>query len=274
MFVGVLGPEGTYSEMAALALGYPESALCYFPTIEDVAHDVVERRLDCGIIPLENSSEGSVGTTLDVLLSLPVQITREIVLPIHHHLVAQKGAEIRVVYSHWQAIAQCQAFLRAFGREVIAVSSTSQAARLASENAQAGAITSLRAAERYHLQIIHADVHDVKCNSTKFVVIVRRGRQTEISAGTKTSIVLELRDNKPGALYEVLRVLAEHELNLSKIESRPTKRSLGEYVFYIDLEGNTSDPQVTSAFNALQSHVSRLKVLGSYTSETHLTSQP
>ncbi|HYB58636.1 MAG TPA: prephenate dehydratase [Candidatus Acidoferrales bacterium] len=274
MFVGVLGPEGTYSEMAALALGYPESALCYFPTIEDVAHDVVERRLDCGVIPLENSSEGSVGTTLDVLLLLPVLITHEIVLPIRHHLVAQKGAEIRVVYSHWQAIAQCQAFLRAFGREVIAVSSTSQAARLARENAQAGAITSLRAAERYGLQIIHADIHDVKDNSTKFVVIVRRDTQAEMSAGTKTSIVLELRQNKPGALYEVLHVFAEHQLNLSKIESRPAKRSLGEYVFYIDLEGNTSDPRVISAFNALQLHVSQLKVLGSYSSETHLTSQP
>lgn len=273
MLVGVLGPEGTYSEMAALALGYPESALCYFSTIEDVAHDVIERRLDCGVIPLENSSEGSVGTTLDVLLNLPVQIIREIVLPIRHNLAAQEGAEIHVVYSHWQAIAQCQAFLRAFGREVVAVSSTSQAACMASENARAGAITSVRAAERYRLQIVHADVHDVEDNSTKFIVIVRRGRHAEIRSGTKTSIVLELKHNKPGALYEVLHIFADHQLNLTKIESRPAKRSLGEYVFYIDLEGNGLDPQVINAFNALQLHVSRLKVLGSYTSETNPVSQ-
>jgi prephenate dehydratase len=272
MLVGVLGPEGTNSEMAALALGYPEAALRYSATIEDVAHDVVERRLDCGVIPLENSTEGSVGTTLDVLLTLPIQIVREIVLPIRHHLVAQKGAEIHIVYSHWQAIAQCQTFLRKFGREVIAVSSTSQAALMASENARAGAITSVRAAERYRLEIVHADIHDLKDNSTKFIVIVRRGRQTETRSGTKTSVVLELRHNKPGALYEVLHVFAEHQLNLTKIESRPAKRSLGEYVFYIDLEGNASDPQVINAFNALQLHVSRLKVLGSYTSKTDLVS--
>jgi prephenate dehydratase len=272
MLVGVLGPEGSYSEMAALALGHPEGALCYFPTIEDVARDLIERRLDCGVIPLENSIEGSVGATLDVLLTLPVEIVREIVFPIRHYLAAREGADIHVVYSHWQAIAQCNAFLRAFGREVVAVSSTSQAARMASENGRAAAIASSRAAERYHLQIVQADIQDVQDNVTRFVVIARRGRRAEAHEGTKTSIVLELKRNRPGALYEVLHVFAERQLNLTKIESRPAKRSLGEYVFYIDLEGNASDAVVINAFDALQSHVSRLKLLGSYTSETHLTS--
>jgi prephenate dehydratase len=272
MLVGVLGPEGSYSEMAALALGNPEGALCYFPTIEDVARDLIERRLDCGVIPLENSIEGSVGATLDLLSTLPVEIVREIVLPIRHYLAAREGADIHVVYSHWQAIAQCNAFLRAFGREVVAVSSTSQAARMASENGRAAAIASSRAAERYRLQIVQADIQDVADNFTRFVVIARRGRRAEAHQGTKTSIVLELKRNRPGALYEVLHVFAERQLNLTKIESRPAKRSLGEYVFYIDLEGNASDAVVINAFDALQSHVSRLKVLGSYTSETHLTS--
>ena len=266
MLVGVLGPEGTYSEMAALALGYPEETLCYFANIEDVARDLIERRLDCGVIPLENSIEGSVGTTLDVLLTLPVEIVREIVLPIRHYLAAQEGADINVVYSHWQAIAQCNAFLRAFGREVVAVSSTSQAARMASENRRSAAIASSRAAERYQLQIVETDIQDVEDNFTRFVVIARRGRRVvKAQAGLKTSIVLELKRNKPGALYEVLHIFAERRLNLTKIESRPAKRSLGEYVFYIDLEGNASDVAVMSAFTALQSHVSRLKVLGSYT---------
>jgi len=272
MLVGVLGPEGTYSEMAALALGYPEEALCYFTTVEDVARDLIERRLDCGVIPLENSIEGSVGTTLDVLLTLPVQIVREIVLSIRHYLAAREGADIHVVYSHWQAIAQCNAFLRAFGREVVAVSSTSQAARMASENGRAAAIASSRAAERFGLQIVQTDIQDVEDNFTRFVVIARRGRRAEAHAGTKTSVVLELKRNRPGALYEVLHVFAERQLNLTKIESRPAKRSLGEYIFYIDLEGNASDAAVVGAFTALQSHVSRLKVLGSYTSETNLTS--
>jgi prephenate dehydratase len=257
--------------MAALAFGYPEGALCYLTSVEDVAHEIIERRVDCGIIPLENSIEGSVGTTLDVLSTLPVEIVREIVLPIRHYLVARQDADIQVVYSHWQAIAQCNAFLRTFGREVVAVSSTSQAARLASENALAGAIASTRAAERYHLQIVQTDIQDVQDNFTRFIAITRRGRRQKTHEGTKTSIVLELKHNKPGALYEVLSVFAERQLNLTKIESRPAKRSLGEYVFYIDLEGNAVDAVVVGAFDALQSHVSRLKLLGSYTSETHLT---
>jgi prephenate dehydratase len=266
MLIGVLGPEGTYSEMAALALGFPADALCYFTTIEDVARDVVGSRVDCGVIPLENSIEGSVGSALDVLLTAPVQIVREIILPIRHFLAALEGADIHVVYSHWQAIAQCNAFLRAFGREVIAVSSTSQAAQMASEDRRTAAITSSRAVERYHLQIVQADVQDVRENFTRFVVLARRGGQPPAQENLKTSIVLELKRNRPGALYEVLRAFAERQLNLTKIESRPAKRSLGEYVFYIDLEGSAADSVVLGAFDALQQHVSRLKVLGSYTS--------
>jgi prephenate dehydratase len=269
MLVGVLGPEGSYSEMAALAMGFPEDTLCYFTTIEDVARDLIGRRLDCGVIPLENSIEGSVGTALDVLLTLPLQIAREIILPIRHFLAALEGADVQVVYSHWQAIAQCNAFLRTFARQVVAVSSTSQAARMASEDRHAAAIASSRAVERYHLQIIEADIQDVKENFTRFVVVTRRGGQPQAQKDLKTSIVLELKRDRPGALYDVLHVFAERQLNLTKIESRPAKRSLGEYIFYIDLEGSASDAVVLDALGALQKHVSRLKVLGSYTSETH-----
>jgi len=271
MLIGVLGPEGTYSEMAALAMGFPEDALCYFTNIEDVARDLIERRLNCGVIPLENSIEGSVGAALDLLLTLPLQITREIILPIRHFLAALEGADIQVVYSHWQAIAQCNAFLRAFGREVVAVSSTSQAAHMASEDRRAAAIASSRAVERYHLQIVEADIQDAKENSTRFVVVTRRGGKVPDREDLKTSIVLELKRNRPGALYEVLNVFAERQLNLTKIESRPAKRSLGEYLFYIDLEGSASDSAVLGALDALQKHVSRFKVLGSYTSEAHRT---
>ncbi|MGZ4948728.1 MAG: prephenate dehydratase [Halobacteriota archaeon] len=272
MFVGVLGPVGTYTEMAALAMGYDEAALCYFAAVEDIAHDLMAHRLDCGVVPLENSIEGSVGPTLDVLLSLPVHIVREVVLPIRHYLVAQKGAAIQVVYSHWQAIAQCHAFLRAFGREVIAVSSTAQAARMASENPHAAAISSQRAAERYDLGIVQRDVQDVADNFTRFVVIARRGEPQHLShTGTKTSVVLELKRNRPGALYDVLHVFAEREVNLTKIESRPAKRSLGEYIFYIDFDGDAADPVIVGVLDALQPHILRLKVLGSYASETHLT---
>ncbi len=272
MLVGVLGPVGTYTEMAALAMGYSEAALCYFATVEDIARDLMARQLDCGVVPLENSIEGSVGPTLDILLSLPVCIVREVVMPVRHYLVAQKGAAIQVVYSHWQAIAQCHGFLRAFGREVVAVSSTAQAAQMASENPHAAAISSKRAAERYHLTIVQRDVQDVADNVTRFVVIARRGELQHLpQAGSKTSIVLELKRNRPGALYEVLHVFAEREINLTKIESRPAKRSLGEYIFYIDFDGDAADPAIVRVLDALQPHILRLKVLGSYTSETHLT---
>ncbi len=274
MLVGVLGPVGTYTEMAALAMGYDEAALCYFVAVEDIARDLMARQLDRGVIPFENSIEGSVGPTLDVLLSLPVHIVREIVVPIRHCLVARAGATVQVVYSHWQAIAQCHAFLRAFGREVIAVSSTAQAARMASENPHAAAIASKRAAERYDLAIIERDVQDVPDNFTRFIVIARRGELQHLpQRGEKTSIVLELKRNRPGALYEVLHVFAEREMNLTKIESRPAKRSLGEYIFYIDFDGDAADPLIVGALDALQPHVLRLKVLGSYASETHLTSE-
>lgn len=271
MLVGVLGPKGTYTEIAALAMGYTEGVLHYYPAVEDIAHDLIERRLDCGVLPLENSIEGSVGSTLDVLLSLPVQIVRETIMPIRHYLAARQDADILFVYSHWQAIAQCNGFLRTFGREVIAVSSTSEAARMAADNRHAAAISSLRAAQRYHLSIVQADIQDVADNFTRFIVIARRGKRKEAGTGAKTSIVLELKGDRPGALYEVLHVFAQRQLNLTKIESRPAKRSLGEYIFYIDFEGDAADPVVVGAFDALQAHVLRLKVLGSYTAETHLT---
>ncbi len=275
MLVGVLGPVGTYTEMAALAMGYEEATLCYFATVEDVARDLMARRLDYGVVPLENSIEGSVGPTLDVLLSLPVHIVRETIMPIRHCLVARKDAAIHVVYSHWQAIAQCHGFLRAFGREIVAVSSTAQAARMASENSQAAAIASQRAAERYGLMIVQRDVQDVADNFTRFVVLARRGESKSLpQAGERTSIVLELKRNRPGALYDVLHVFAERAVNLTKIESRPAKRSLGEYIFYIDFDGDAADPIIVDALDALQPHILRLKVLGSYTSETHLTPKP
>jgi prephenate dehydratase len=140
---------------------------------------------------------------------------------------------------------------------------------MASEDRRAAAIASSRAVERYALQIVETDIQDVKENFTRFVVVKRRGGQPQAREDLKTSIVLELKRNRPGALYEVLHVFAERQLNLTKIESRPAKRSLGEYLFYIDLGGSASDSVVLDAFDALQKHVSRLKVLGSYTSETN-----
>jgi len=271
MKVGVLGPEGTYTEAAALHLGYAEDQIRYYSTIEDEADDTINGEIDCGVMPLENSIEGSVGATLDLLLNLDVHIVKEIVLPIHHSLAAQEGADIEVIYSHWQAIAQCSKFLRTFGKEVIAVSSTSNAARIASHDRRAAAIASYNAAHHYGLQILREDVQDFKDNFTRFIVIAQKGVIRDRTQKYKTSVVIKLVSNRPGALYGALSEFAIRQINLTKIESRPTKKALGDYLFYIDMEGHFQDKNIKEALEELRPHVQMLKVLGSYSSEMHLT---
>jgi prephenate dehydratase len=271
MKIGVLGPEGTNTETAALRLGYTEDQLRYYITIEEEANDVINGTIDCGVMPLENSIEGSVGATLDLLLHLDVQIVREIVIPIHHSLAALQGADIEVIYSHWQAIAQCSKFSRTFGKEVIAVSSTSNAARIASQDRRAAAITSYNAAHRYGLQILREDIQDFKDNFTRFIVIAQEGSMRNKMEKYKTSVVIKLTSNKPGALYEALYGFARRKINLTKIESRPTKKALGDYLFYIDMEGHFQDETIRETLDELRPQVQMLKVLGSYSCETHLT---
>ena len=271
MKVGVLGPEGSYTEAAALHLDYAEDQIRYYSTIEDEADDIINGEIDCGVMPLENSIEGSVGATLDLLLNLNVQIVKEIVLPIHHSLAAQEGADIEVIYSHWQAIAQCSKFLRTFGKDVIAVSSTSNAARIASHDRRAAAITSHNAAHHYGLQILREDIQDFKDNFTRFIVIAQNGTTRDRTRKYKTSVTIKLMSNRPGALYGALSEFAIRQINLTKIESRPTKKALGDYLFYIDMEGHFQDKDIKEALEELQPHVQMLKVLGSYSSEMHLT---
>ncbi len=271
MKVGVLGPEGTNTEAAALRLGYTEDQLRYYITIEEEGNDIINGTIDCGVMPLENSLEGSVGTTLDLLLHLNVQIVKEIIIPIHHSLAALQGADIEVVYSHWQAIAQCSKFSRRFGKEVIAVSSTSNAARIASQDRRAAAITSYSAAQRYGLQILREDIQDFKDNFTRFIVVAQEGSVRNEEQKYKTSVAIKLTSNKPGALYEALYGFARRKINLTKIESRPTKKALGDYLFYIDMEGHFEDKTIKETLDELRPQVQMLKVLGSYSSETHLT---
>jgi prephenate dehydratase len=271
MKVGVLGPERTYTEAAAMYLGYTEDQIRYYTTIEDEANDTISGKIDCGVMPIENSIEGSVGATLDLLLSLNVQVVKEIVLPIHHSLAAQEGADIEVIYSHWQAIAQCSKFLRTFGKEVIAVSSTSNAARIASHDRRAAAITSYNAAQHYRLQILKEDIQDFKDNFTRFIVIAQKGATRDRTRKYKTSVAIKLMSNRPGALCGALSEFAIRQINLTKIESRPTKKALGDYLFYIDMEGHFQDESIKEALEELRPQVQMLKVLGSYSSEMPLT---
>jgi prephenate dehydratase len=305
MIIGVMGPEGSYSEKAAklwaLKNGMRDAEFRYFADIEDAFLAAVKGKSDISVIPVENSIEGSVGVTLDLLLENEAVIIGEIVVKIEHCLLSKGGPEkIRVILSHPQGLAQCRHFLKKHfpEAELRSTGSTSHAARLAGEFEEMAAIASPEAAERYGLKILLSNVQDRKENYTRFVVIrggekisseqatgvagadresylnpcmgARNGTEKGSLSVCKTSLIVYLEKDRPGALYELLGAFAKRRINLTKIESRPSKKELGDYYFYIDIEGHTSDALIKDALEDIKSKAgtkpesSTLKVLGSY----------
>ncbi len=310
MIIGVLGPEGSYSEKAAqiwiLKYGLDSAELRYFADIEDAFLAVVKGKSDLSIIPIENSIEGSVGVTLDLLLENEAEIVGEIVVKIEHCLLSKGGPEkIKVILSHPQGLAQCRHFLKKHfpEAELRSTGSTSHAARLAGEFEEMAAIASPEAAECYGLKVLLPNIQDRKENYTRFIVLkagkkalteqvlcaaedkpdkaasqfgpgqesghdfrseTEIGRQNSSLSACKTSIIVYLEKDRPGALYEILGAFAKRKINLTKIESRPSKKELGDYYFYIDLEGHTSDELIKDALEDIKAKVDTLKVLGSY----------
>lgn len=277
MKLGVLGPEGTFSETAALRWlaerdqeARDRTELTYFETIIDVAESIVRHEVAYGIVPIENSLEGSVGETLDILSTEPIgqlQIVGELLVPIRICLLAQDSVEkLRTVLSHPHAMAQCKQFirerLRARGITVNAVESTARAAQLAKEIDAIGALASEAAARKYGLRILARNIQD-KESVTRFIVLAPGGVATAPAGRDKTSLLIALKD-RPGALYHALGEFAHRGINLTKIESRPSKRALGDYMFHIDCEGHIEDEQINAAVHALNQHVTLLKLLGSY----------
>ncbi len=265
--IGLLGPEGTFSEKATKKWN-DRAELSYYDDIFDVAKAVAAREVDCGIIPIENSLEGSVGMTLDALLrfiSDETKIIGEIVIPIKHCLL-MKGdiTDIKVILSHPQALAQCQQFIKNhFGDiDIQMTASTAHAAQLTSKSKEMAAIASEESADKYGLKVVLRDVQGQKENYTRFIVL--GGPTPEPTGKDKTSIIVYLRKDRPGALYEILGEFASKNINLTKIESRPTKKALGDYLFYIDLEGHIADKKVQEALNMVEKKAGVLKVLGSY----------
>jgi prephenate dehydratase len=262
--IGVLGPEGTFSEKAAKRYS-PEARLRYFRDFEEVIAAVEGGEVDIGVVPLENSLEGSVGMTLDALLSRDVKIVGEINLRVRHCLLG-KGLpeEVKVILSHPQALAQCRSYLkRRFPEaELRTTGSTSHAAKLAQEFSEMAAIADAEAAGRYGLSVIDRNVQDSDQNVTRFVVVGREA--PEPSGRDKTSLAIYLERAEPGALWEVLGEFAKRRINLTKIESRPSKRGLGDYYFFIDLEGHVADPLVEEALAGIRERAAMTKVLGSY----------
>jgi len=266
MMIGVLGPEGTYSEKAALrwSQDMPDARLVYFGDFEDVLRAVEAGELDAGVVPVENSLEGAVTVVMDLLLHMNVVIIAEVNLPIRHCLVGRGEAEINVILSHPQALAQCRQYLRQNypKAEIRTTGSTSHAAHLAQEFPEMAAIAEAATAEKYGLRILAREIQDVRDNITRFIVA---GRKVPKATGKdKTSLVVYLQRDRPGALFSILHEFASRKINLTRIESRPSRRGIGDYYFFIDLEGHVNDSMVKDALAGIQEKAAMIKVLGSY----------
>jgi len=284
--LGCLGPAGTFTDLAAHLylerLGCPEGVkLRYLDSIADVLLAVDSGAVPSGILPIENSLEGSVSIALDMMMhEVDVRITDEIICPISHCLLSSSSyqlPDIRVVISHQQAIAQCRRFLRTClsHAQVKTVPSTAQAAAaVLGGGSGLAAIGAARAAHQYGLTIIAENIQDRWDNVTRFVIIEKSPGAVEayppdsavasIRAPGKTSLVFTTLTDGPGVLYRVLGEFASRDINLTKIESRPAKRQLGEYVFFIDIEGYCWEPPVSEALAAVRAQTGLLKILGSY----------
>ncbi len=270
--VAYLGPEGTFSHQAAKEHFGLGARLRPSPTLHDVFDEVERGRAAFAIVPIENTTEGVVGECLDRLLTTPLRICAERVVEIRHSLLNKSGRieDVQKVFSHPQPAAQCRAWLRSHLPEaqVIEVSSTAMAARLAGEDPAAAAIASEVAARIYELRVLRSRIEDQAWNYTRFVVLGTT--PAERSGRDKTSVLLSAR-NEPGGLFEVLEPFAKAGINLTKIESRPRRERPFEYLFFVDLEGHHEDEVVAEALDAVAARAAFLKVLGSYPRAEHPT---
>ena len=261
--VAFLGPEGTFSHEAASLVSENLVSYC---SIQSVMRAVESGECVCGIVPIENSIEGPVSLTLDSLIhNFNLKIKNEIVIPINHNLLAateMRVEDVKNVYSHSQALGQCQPYLERHGITAHYTLSTAAAAKRVAETKQDAAIGTLKAAELYGLKVIDTNIQENFNNETRFVVL--DNEDAPVSGHDKTSISFALFEDKPGGLYELLALFAENNINLTKIESRPSKEGLGHYIFFIDLEGHRLDENINEILNDLENNTSFFKILGSY----------
>ncbi|WNY26104.1 prephenate dehydratase [Methanolapillus millepedarum] len=293
MKISVLGPAGSYSEKAALLFFSKcrpddEKELMYSPTIENAVLNLFneEQPADFAVIPLENSIEGAVGISMDLLNEKEVTINAEIIIRIEHSLLSLETSlfNIETVYSHPQGLYQCRNFLREKlkNARLAETDSTSKAAQMAAANPKRAAIASAEAGRKYGLNILETNIQSVKNNRTRFVLIskndaigISKSKEMMDSVSDafekkngkmdlKTSVISYLKNDQPGALYHILGAFFKHNINLTRIESRPAKKELGDYCFYIDFEGDRSDEGVQDALKEAATQSDRLKILGTY----------
>ena len=264
--VAFQGEPGAFSEQAALEFFGRSVSSHPCETFDAVFTAVAEERTPFGIVPVENSSEGSISRVYDLFLDYDVRVCGETALRIVHCLIAREGVtlgDIRRVYSHPQALGQCRGFLTHLGCELIPTYDTAGSVKMVSEQGltDAAAVAGARAAELYGMKVLANGIEDSKSNYTRFFILSKR--DTPPSGADKTSVVFSVR-HEPGALYQALRVLAERGVNLTKIESRPTRQKPWEYNFYLDFEGHRLDPHFAEALESVKPYCLFLRVLGSY----------
>jgi len=262
--VAYFGQPGTFAHLAArIKFG---SSVEYIPArdIRDVFLAVSRGRADYGVVPIENSTEGGVNQSIDMFAEARLKIASEIYLPIHHHLLSRSPLDkVHVVYSHPQPFAQCRNWLMGnlASVELREVGSTAAAAEMAARDAHAGAIAGSLAAEIYKVPIVVEHIEDAPDNITRFFVVAEH--MADRTGKDKTSLVLSIRD-EPGALLRILRPFQANHINLTRIESRPSKRRAWEYNFFVDMEGHVTDDNIRAALHELEGQVKHLEVLGSY----------
>ena len=262
--IAFLGPQGTFTQAAAQKQFGHSVETVPMDGIDDVFREVEAGAADYGVVPVENSTEGVISHTLDLFQGSSLNICGEVELRIHHHLLVESsGTIINRVLAHQQALAQCRSWLDANlpDAEHVAVSSNAEAARLVSEDPGAAAIASDTAAEMYGLTILEQNIEDKPDNTTRFLVIGKQ--EVQPSGHDKTSLLISLH-NKPGSLYKMLKPMAENDISMTRIESRPSRQRMWEYVFFIDVEGHREDASIARALGVLEQEAFAVKVLGSY----------
>ncbi len=263
--VGYLGPEGTFTQAAALKHFGHSVRTQPFASIGDIFREVEAGSCNFGVVPVENSTEGVVSHTLDMFARSPLRIAGEVMLRIHHHLLsrATEVGAVRKVYSHQQSLAQCRGWLDRHvpTAERIAVGSNAEAAKLASRSGDCAAVAGEAAAELYELRSLAQRIEDEPGNTTRFLII---GREDAPPSGRdKTSLLLSCR-NEAGGLHRLLTPFAEQDISMTRIESRPSRQGVWDYVFFVDICGHRTDPTVAGALVQLKTAANLCNVLGSY----------
>jgi chorismate mutase/prephenate dehydratase len=265
--VGFLGPEGTFTQAAVIKHFGSSVRALPLVSIDEVFREVEGGVADFGVVPIENSSEGTVNHTLDMFLTSGLKICGEIELRIHHCLMGRVAqmTDIKRVCAHPQALAQCRGWLdqQLHDVERVPVSSNAEGARRARDERGTAAIAGRAAAEIYGLTVLADEIEDRPDNTTRFLVV---GRKLFSSSGAdRTTLLVSTSDtDDAGALFRLLEPLAEHRVNMTRIESRPSRKRKWDYVFFIDVEGHVSDAPVAKALAALEERASLFKILGSY----------